>query len=181
MTWRRHAGDSKFHTGAPGRSSFLTLCDGRWSLSADADGLIETQEDPPTADRCELCDRRATERERTEVHVLVDNLLAMDELAGPPDCLTPAQAIRIAREVQRLREDLDTRTNELHVVERELADQHMFAKALAVTPSGAAERVTKLEAALVDLVCIAQSAARRGLLSQRERERLRELERLVPQ
>lgn len=61
---------------------------------------------------------------RTEVHTLVDNLLALDEVAGPPDCLSPSKVIELAREVRRLRTELEERTNELHLAERELADVH---------------------------------------------------------
>lgn len=122
-----------------------------------------------------------TDEDRAEVHILVDNLLAMDELAGPPDQLSPAWVIRLAREVRQLRQDIETRTHELHLAERDLCDRDGFAKALVATPSDSEARITELEAALVDLVMIAKSAARRGLLSERDTDRLRELERLVPQ
>lgn len=57
MTWRRHVGDSKFHTGRDGADSFLTICRGRWSLADELDGQVERSEHPPHDERCEVCQR----------------------------------------------------------------------------------------------------------------------------
>ena len=57
LTWQRHSGDSRFHAGAPGEGSFITLCDGRWSLIESA--IVERQENPPATERCTLCELRA--------------------------------------------------------------------------------------------------------------------------
>lgn len=163
MTWRRHAGDSKWHTGAPNDlGSFVTLCNGRWSLTSEAEGLVEHDENPPAAERCIPCSRRQLEIERAEVHTIVDNLLALDEVAGPPAALAPAQVIRIAREVRRLREDVG-----------ELA--------MSIIPASEPEiERPRLTAALIEAIEIAQAAGRRGLLSASEHERLRELAKVVP-
>lgn len=59
--WKRHAGDAKFHTGAPRDGSYVTYCRGRWPL-ADVDrGLVEEHASPPHNERCESCQRQLIE------------------------------------------------------------------------------------------------------------------------
>lgn len=59
MAWHRHQGDSKFHAGAPGSGSFVTLCNGRWPLSDEARGEVEHDASPPHDERCDNCQRQA--------------------------------------------------------------------------------------------------------------------------
>lgn len=66
MTWRRHRGDSMFHTGRDDSGSFVTLCQGRWPLLDEIDGLVERNENPPHADRCDECQRRRIDIMRVE-------------------------------------------------------------------------------------------------------------------
>ncbi len=167
MMWHRHAGDSRWHTGAPSCGSFLTLCDGRWPLT-DADyGDVERHANPAPDERCALCVQRngALEIERTEVHMIVDHIL--DDATIARGGMSSLER-RLALEVRRLRVEIEQRTHELHVAERELAE--------AQDPVG-----TKYGDALVEAIGIAQAAGRRGLLSTREAERLRELAKAVPQ
>lgn len=182
MTWLRHAGDSKFHAGGPAGGSFLTLCDGRWPLSDVAYGYVERHANPPAEDRCGLCVERsaAVEAERTEVHMLVDYLLmAANDRDGVPPLMGDIVA-KFARELQRLRQELEARTYELHVVERELADTVSITQAIASAEIDNGD-CSKYGGALVEALEIAKAAGRRGLLSLREQERLRELGKVVPQ
>lgn len=153
MTWQRHQGDAKFHAGAPDDGgSWKTLCDGRWSLTDVDAGEVERHVNPRLVECCALCvQRAASAAARSSAH----GYMAVLE-----------------REVIQLRHELEERTNDLHVVERELAQQHEFERALA--PIG-------VVTALIEALSIAQSAGRRGLLSAREHQRLRELAKVVPQ
>lgn len=199
--WYRHSGDSKWHTGKPDRHSFCTLCDGRWSLTDVATAVIGSP-NPPIAERCTLCVTRhaASDAERTEVHMLVDYLLmAQNDADGCPPLMGDTVA-KMARELRRLRVELEDRTNELHVAERELAEAQQLAKVTAVripapTPGGTACLSTpltfattpataavarkdhELAEAFVEVLKIAGDAA----ISTRDRNRLRVLARLVPQ
>jgi hypothetical protein len=167
VTWFRHRGDTKFCVGAPEAGSFVTLCNGRWPLADAAYGQVERHANPATEDRCGLCAKRSLEiaTERAEVNAFVDYLMRGDARAIDTTTLG-----RIAREVRRLRVDLEERTNELLVAQRELAD--------AQDPLG-----TKYGAALVEAIGIARALGNRcpGLMSTREQDRLRELVKVVPQ
>lgn len=124
-----------------------------------------------------------SDAERTEVHMLVDYLLmvaANDSDGTPP--LMGEMVGKFARELRRLRDELETRTNELHWVEHELADAQEALKALTCADVDIDDPPRPgLGAALVEAISIARALGRRGLLSMHERERLRALERVVPQ
>lgn len=175
--WYRHAGDSRWHTGASNKSSFCTLCAGRWPLSDVTAGAVERSANPPLAERCDLCAQRraAIDAERTEVHMLVDYLLmAQNDTDGCPPLMGEAVA-KLAREVSRLRADLEERTNELHLAERELAE------AQAPRKLSADAECARLEVALLEAVEIALRAGRRGFVTPVEHQRCGALMRLVPQ
>jgi hypothetical protein len=173
MTWFRHRGDTKFCTGAPVGGSFVTLCHGRWPLADAAYGLVERHENPPPEERCGLCVTRSAEieAERKEVHEIADFIIDAAKAlgaAGIADAVNDGAIAKFAREVRRLRAELEVRTNELHLAQRELAESQ--------DPLG-----TKYGAALVEAIDVAQAAGRRGWLSNREQDRLRELAKVVPQ
>jgi hypothetical protein len=164
VTWFRHRGDTKFCVGAPEAGSFVTLCNGRWPLVDAAYGEVERHANPSPEERCLLCAERAValETERSHVHGLADFY------ANEYEACFPTLACRLSREIRRLRTELEARTNELQLTQRELADSQ--------DPLG-----TKYGAALVEAIDVAQSAGRRGWLSNREQDRLRELAKVVPQ
>jgi hypothetical protein len=189
MTWFRHRGDTKFCTGAPSGGSFATLCHGRWPLTDVAHGLVESSENPPTVDRCGCCFARQLEidAERAEVMEFTGYAITPESARQYP------LAAKVGREILRLRAELEQRANELQVAERSLAEAQEQAH-IAAMAFNALDRVTHATrngesgsdaamygSALVEAIGIAQSAARRGLLSTREHDRLRELAKVVPQ
>jgi hypothetical protein len=176
VMWLKRRGEPLFHTGAARDGSFVALCDHRWPIADAAYGVIERHVNPADEDRCSRCVQVAAtlEAERSEVHMFVDYFLSTLE-ADDPDGI----ASKLAREIKRLRLELETRTTEVHVLGRALADAQevIDAVVLSETESGC----SKYGAALVEAIDIAQSAGRRGLLSTLEARRLRELARTVPQ
>lgn len=66
MSWRRHSGDSDFHLGREDRGSFVTLCRGRWPLSAEQLGDVEHHDNPPHDERCDGCQRERIDIMRVE-------------------------------------------------------------------------------------------------------------------
>jgi len=102
MTWLRHDGDSKFHTGVAHDASFCTFCDGRWPLT---DTAVEPHENPPSEDRCRICE-----------------LVAQRNfwLAKGNDILVECERLRAERDETRAR--LEAKETELNAVERELAE-----------------------------------------------------------
>ena len=66
MTWRRHRGDSAWHTGDENAHSFATNCRGQWSLEDEAAGEVERSDNPPHDERCEVCSRARIDIMRIE-------------------------------------------------------------------------------------------------------------------
>jgi len=66
--WRRHAasGDKMFHAGREAGGSFVTLCNGRWSLTDEVDDGVQYDANPPHAHRCEACQRQRIDVLRIE-------------------------------------------------------------------------------------------------------------------
>jgi len=96
--WQRHQGDSKFHAGTAGEHSFVTICDGRWSLADVAEGEVERHVNPRLAECCALC---------------VQRLAAAACRSSARDYVAVLE-----REVIQLRHDLEERTQELQAAER---------------------------------------------------------------
>lgn len=57
MSWRRHIGDSKWHTGDEAGGCFCTQCNGRWSLLDELQNEVEHDANPPHDERCDVCQR----------------------------------------------------------------------------------------------------------------------------
>lgn len=67
-TWRRHnaSRDSKWHAGDEVIGSFVTQCNGRWSISDELAGEVEHSDSPPQDERCEVCQRARIDIVRVE-------------------------------------------------------------------------------------------------------------------
>lgn len=185
--WFRHAGDSKFHAGAPESGSWKTLCNGRWPLTDVAYGLVEQHANPPADERCALCVLRAVAvlgvgagdglRDRHRVGELA---LETVQLVGPRLELR-ARVVALDAELPQLDENLR---------EPQLVDRQSSAAVTAsarrptrssTTCSRCSSSTARCGGALVEAIGIAKAAGRRGMLSLREQERLRELGKVVPQ
>lgn len=64
--WRKHETDSTWHVGRDDGGSFITLCNGGWSLLDEVDNLVKYDANPPHADRCEACQRVRIDQRRVE-------------------------------------------------------------------------------------------------------------------